>query len=518
MASSLSVREYFSGRSILISGGTGFMGKVMIEKLLYSIPEIDTIYILMRPKRGKSVQQRISDILKLPIFDRIRKENPIVLKKLKPIQGDVLFDDLGISSVDLDMIKNEISIIYHFAATLKLEAPLKDNVNMNTTGTLRILKIAKQVKNLNLFVHLSTAFCYPDYEFLGETTHPPTVSPYDVIRLCEWLDDKQLAILTPSLLGIHPNCYTYSKRLAESLVEEAYSEIPCVIARPSIVIPSVTEPVPGWVDSLNGPVGVMVGAGKGVIRTMLCNGKLVGQIIPVDSAINGVICLTVEEGSKKEKPVNIPVYNLNAANQQPTTWGQVLDNARVIGREAPLAWPLWYPNGDMTTNHIAHHIKCFFYHWIPAYFIDFMLFLVGQKRFMCRVQRKVSQGLEVLQYFTMRKWEFGSTNYEELEKKLSKKEQQVFPMNIEKHDINQYLRTCIEGGRLYCLNEDPARIPLNRIHHNVLFVLDLILKVLLVLLILSLMASWFTPVKQVFSYGGAVVRHLPLLGTAVFNE
>lgn len=33
------------------------------------------------------------------------------------------------------------------------------------------------------------------------------------------------------------------------------------------------EPVPGWVDSLNGPIGILVGAGKGVIRSMLCNPK-----------------------------------------------------------------------------------------------------------------------------------------------------------------------------------------------------------------------------------------------------
>lgn len=59
--------------------------------------------------------------------------------------------------------------------------------------------------------------------------------------------------------------------------------------------------MPGWVDSLNGPVGVMVGAGKGVIRTMVCNGSLTAQIIPVDTAINGLICITAKEGTKKEK-------------------------------------------------------------------------------------------------------------------------------------------------------------------------------------------------------------------------
>lgn len=64
--------------------------------------------------------------------------------------------------------------------------------------------------------------------------HAPPAKPEDVMRLIEWMDDKQLKVVTPSLLGAHPNSYTYSKRLAERIVEEAYGELPVVIARPSI--------------------------------------------------------------------------------------------------------------------------------------------------------------------------------------------------------------------------------------------------------------------------------------------
>lgn len=64
--------------------------------------------------------------------------------------------------------------------------------------------------------------------------HAPPAKPEDVIKLTEMLDDKQLSLLTPSLLGPHPNCYTFSKRLAENVIERAYPELPVVIARPSI--------------------------------------------------------------------------------------------------------------------------------------------------------------------------------------------------------------------------------------------------------------------------------------------
>lgn len=59
--------------------------------------------------------------------------------------------------------------------------------------------------------------------------------------------------------------------------------------------------MPGWVDNLNGPIGLMLGAGKGVIRTMLCDGSLIAQVCPVDIAINGIIAIGMIEGNRKEK-------------------------------------------------------------------------------------------------------------------------------------------------------------------------------------------------------------------------
>lgn len=55
--------------------------------------------------------------------------------------------------------------------------------------------------------------------------------------------------------------------------------------------PSAYEPVPGWVDNLNGPTGLLVGAGKGVIRSMLIDTRFKSEVIPVDYAINGLIVM-----------------------------------------------------------------------------------------------------------------------------------------------------------------------------------------------------------------------------------
>ncbi|KOB77187.1 putative fatty acyl-CoA reductase [Operophtera brumata] len=198
------VNEWYRGRKVLVTGASGLMGKVLIEKLLYSVPDIGGIYALVRSKRGKTPETRL--------FSRIREEKPHVMKKLIPVAGDILYDNLGVEKNQLQQLYDEVSVVFHFAATLRLEAPLKEGLEMNTKGTLRVLDVARQMKSLVAFLHLSTAFCYPDYDRMPE----------------------KLELLAPSIYQKHPNSYTYSKRLAEALVRESYPALPAVIARPSI--------------------------------------------------------------------------------------------------------------------------------------------------------------------------------------------------------------------------------------------------------------------------------------------
>lgn len=55
------------------------------------------------------------------------------------------------------------------------------------------------------------------------------------------------------------------------------------------VIPIWKEPLPGWTDNINGPTGLLIGAGKGVIRTMYCNNEGYADYLPVDIAVNGLL-------------------------------------------------------------------------------------------------------------------------------------------------------------------------------------------------------------------------------------
>jgi fatty acyl-CoA reductase len=56
------VADYYKNKSIFVTGATGFLGKALIEKLLRSCYDLDKIYILVRPKKGKLPSERIDEI------------------------------------------------------------------------------------------------------------------------------------------------------------------------------------------------------------------------------------------------------------------------------------------------------------------------------------------------------------------------------------------------------------------------------------------------------------------------
>ncbi|GBP93247.1 Putative fatty acyl-CoA reductase CG5065, partial [Eumeta japonica] len=124
------------------------------------------------------------------------------------------------------------------------------------------------------------------------------------------------------ILGVQKGYRVFVSSIKQTIfVSNKYPELPVFKVRPSIVSPSYAEPMPGWVDTLNGPMGIMTGAAKGVIRTMLCNGSYFAQIVPVDVAINGIICATYKEATRKESILEHPDPFPNAI----VTWRGVYD-------------------------------------------------------------------------------------------------------------------------------------------------------------------------------------------------
>ncbi len=73
------------------------------------------------------------------------------LKKTAAIKGDCLKPNLGISETDLTILQNEVNVVFHVAATVRFDSPLREAVNINVRSTQDLLDIAKNMRELKVY-------------------------------------------------------------------------------------------------------------------------------------------------------------------------------------------------------------------------------------------------------------------------------------------------------------------------------------------------------------------------------
>nr|QLI61997.1 fatty acyl-CoA reductase 7 [Streltzoviella insularis] len=470
----------FSGLKLLITGGTGFMGKVLVEKLLRKCPDIDHINLLVRAKKGKNPKQRLEEMFNGELFEKLREMRGGVeplLAKVSIVSGDVMEPDLAISNDDRQRIIDEVDIIIHAAATIRFDEELKKAVLLNVRGTKLMVELAKKCKKLKLFIHISTAYCHLHEKLLEEKPYPPPADPHQVIQAVEWMDEDTVAALTPKLLNTLPNSYAFTKALGEALAVEAMEHIPVMILRPSIVIPIWQDPLPGWTDNINGPTGLLIGAGKGVIRTMYCKSDSYADFLPVDVFINGIMIAVWNYITYGDKARN--VLNFTSSAEIKVTWSEMIDAGReIIMNRVPLNGVVWYPGGSMKHSRLYHNICALFFHWIPAILIDILLFCLGYKPVLMRVQRRISKGFDVFEYYTNNQWDFKSDHAQTVRQRLNPKERRDYKVDAVGLDISNYFEDCIRAARVYILKEYDDTLPAARRHMKVMWWVDLITRCL----------------------------------------
>lgn len=55
--------EYFSGKTVFVTGATGFVGKVFVEKILRTCPDVKKVYVMARSKKSQTAEERFDTIL-----------------------------------------------------------------------------------------------------------------------------------------------------------------------------------------------------------------------------------------------------------------------------------------------------------------------------------------------------------------------------------------------------------------------------------------------------------------------
>ncbi|XP_034479219.1 putative fatty acyl-CoA reductase CG5065 [Drosophila innubila] len=479
-ASYVPIGQFYAGRSVFITGGTGFMGKVLVEKLLRSCPDIRNIYLLIRPKRGQEVSARLTELLNAPLFESLRREKPKELSKVIPISGDITSEELGISESDQSLLCRNVSIVFHSAATVKFDEKLKLSVTINMLGTKRLVELCHRMMSLDALIHVSTAYCNCDRTDVSEVIYAPPYNPDDIISLINWLPEDILDQLTPRLIGKRPNTYTFTKALAEHMLLKEAGNLPVAIVRPSIVTASLNEPFAGWVDNFNGPTGLVSALAKGMFRTMMCEKNYVADMVPVDIVINLMIAAAWRTATRKSN--NLLIYNCCTGQRNPIIWSEFVKFAMTSVRKHPLEGCLWYPTGDLRMNRPMNTLNCLLKHFLPAYILDGVARIMGKKPFVVNVQNKIAKAVECLEYFATRQWRFKDDNVHGLLHTLSPKDREIFIFDVRNINWDKYVERYVLGFREFLFKQRPESLPASRKRMVRLYYLHQLVKVVAVLL------------------------------------
>lgn len=412
------VRKAFASKSVLVTGATGFLGKVLVEKLLRDCNEIDKIYILLRPKKGEELEERFANFKSLIMFERLKKADPSALEKLIPIAADLLISPFaGMSEEDIKMLRKNVNFVFHCAASVRFDEPLKIAIQMNTISTRNLLELAERFDQLDAFVHVSTAYSNTNQKVIYEKIYEPIYDYKAAIAFVEMERNDELAELNKFAMETLPNTYIFSKNLTEHLVSDRATTLPLAIVRPSIVCPSFDSPYPGWVDSMNGPMGVLIGASSGLLRTVHGDGDIVPDLIPCDFAVNALIVAAASVAVRDNK--DLQIYNITSSKQLPITWNQFLDLSRDTLKDYPAMKVFWFPDGRMCSNYYFYLLYFMLFQFIPACIIDFGMLIGRKKPWAVKLQKRIFESLKVFDYFLHSSWEWDNKNFEHLHKLVS---------------------------------------------------------------------------------------------------
>lgn len=144
------IGEFFEDSTIFLTGATGYLGKLLLEKLLRGCPKLKHVYILIREKKGKEREKRFQEVFDVPIFDGLKRKRPNFQSKVSMVAGDCVLPDLGLDEETKGKLIDEVDVVFHCAATVRFDQHIKTAAYINVRAVRDLVVMAKQMKKLRV--------------------------------------------------------------------------------------------------------------------------------------------------------------------------------------------------------------------------------------------------------------------------------------------------------------------------------------------------------------------------------
>jgi len=375
----ISLFETYHAKNILLTGATGFLGKVLLVMILDRLPMAGCIYVLIRNKKESSAKNRfINEILNSPVFHHLRKKYPnnfedYLFSKVKIIEGDVVLPHLGIEDEVATKLYTDLDLVINVAGLVDFFPDIRKGLDININGTLNVADFANRCHSASL-MHVSTCYVAGKRSGVFEEKVEIDKSPNGLMFDAE----KEYADLCQNLLNLKDhvsrkkfielgkeradywgwnNTYVYTKAIAEMLVVQRYPKLQKAIVRPAIVESSLHFPFPGWNEGLNTSAPICKSL-SGWYPCFVGKKEIPLDLIPVDEVCNAM--LTIGAACLQNKAS--PVYQLATSGCNPCSMSLSVKmirnwhrkNYRIVGK----SWAEKYLRALVPIKCISIDHKC----------------------------------------------------------------------------------------------------------------------------------------------------------------
>ena len=392
-----------SGQHVLLTGGTGFVGKVVLYELIRRREElgIDRVTLLVREGGRGNAAARLRRLKRSRCFEDLPDSWSV---GVETVGGDLVEPHCGIEEATRKRLAKTVTRVIHCAASIEFDLPVIEAAQANIGASLNVLVFAKSCTRLQQMVAVSTAYVAPHpggegecEEELVELPRPAKVL-YDALRG----GASQDTLLRET--G-HPNTYTYTKCLSEHLVTEQRGSVPLTIVRPSIVSASWQYPKPGWIDSNAAFAGFVGLIGAGHLRAIVGKRRAKLDIVPCD-----VVAEKVVDAAFASESDQAPIRYAVAGPERTIGVGFAADVISSSFKRHPIGRPpkVAYLGPDNRRFRMVNWQR----HKAPAQLVQMWLRMSGKKRQIRRVAGlvdKLKYLNEAFPYFTEHTYAFNTS-------------------------------------------------------------------------------------------------------------
>ncbi|KAK9196493.1 hypothetical protein WN943_004622 [Citrus x changshan-huyou] len=335
----IGIEKFFVGKSFFVTGATGFLAKVLIEKILRTAPEVGKIFLLIKAESEEAASKRLKDeVINAELFKCLQQTygecyQDFMLNKLVPVVGNISESNLGLEGDLAKVIANEVDVIINSAANTTLHERYDIAIDINTRGPSHVMNFAKKCKKIKRQGRIMEKPFYMGDTIARELNFnnskiEPNLDVEKEIELAmkskKALENDEDARKKMKELGLERArkygwdvTYVFTKAMGEMMIDTLKENIPVVIIRPSMIQSTYKEPFAGWIQG-NRILDLMIlYYGRGQLNEFVGVPSGILDVIPVDMVVNATLAAIAKHGQVVIQKPEVKVYQIASSVTNP---------------------------------------------------------------------------------------------------------------------------------------------------------------------------------------------------------